>query len=288
MRTGDFELFAKLVKDASGIYLTADKAYLIESRLMAVARKHSMRNLEDLADALRRDQSRELAKDITEAMTTNESSFFRDQRPFEQFRTVLLPKLLQTRRERRLIRIWSAACSSGQEPFSLAMILHEEQARLAGWKVEIMATDISAEMVDRAKLGEFSQFEVQRGLPIQMLVRYFDQRGDKWVVKEDIRNRITFKTFNLMDDPGTLGIFDVIFCRNVLIYFDHETKAKVLEKLSRRMPADGVLFLGGAETIIGISDRFKSYPEQRGMFNVIKNGPPGSNMLINQHAEATG
>ncbi|MEM6902963.1 MAG: CheR family methyltransferase, partial [Pseudomonadota bacterium] len=215
MRAGDFALFADLVKKQSGIHLTEDKAYLLESRLMSVARKNSLENLEELADSLRRSENRSLVKDITEAMTTNESSFFRDQRPFDQFRNFVLPRLLSTRREKRLIRIWSAACSSGQEPYSLAMILKEEAAKLAGWRVDIVATDISDEMIEKAKHGEYTQFEVQRGLPIQMLVKYFNQIGDKWTVKDELRQAVTFKQFNLMDEMGQLGIFDVIFCRNV-------------------------------------------------------------------------
>ena len=287
MRAGDFQLFADLVKKESGIHLTEDKAYLLESRLMTVARKHNLANLDGLADNLRKQKTALLVNDIVEAMTTNESSFFRDQRPFDQFRNFVLPRLIQTRREKKLIRIWSAACSSGQEPYSLAMVLHEEKAKLPGWKIEIVATDISNEMVEKAKKGSYNQFEVQRGLPIQMLVKFFNQEGDRWTVKDDLRRGISFKTFNLMNDASSLGVFDVIFCRNVLIYFDSETKRKVLENISRRMSEDGLLFLGGAETIIGVTDRFKSIPDQRGVFQVICNGPPGSNVLLKQHAALT-
>ena len=287
MRAGDFGLFAELVKKESGIHLTEDRAYLLESRLMTVARKHNLVGLDTLADNLRRQKTGPLVADIVEAMTTNESSFFRDQRPFEQFRNFILPRLLQSRRDRRLIRIWSAACSSGQEPYSLAMILHEEQAKLAGWKIEIIATDISKEMVDKAKQGTYTQFEVQRGLPIQLLVKFFNQEGDRWTVKDELRRGITFKTFNLLDDASSLGVFDVIFCRNVLIYFDSETKKVVLENISRRLPEDGLLFLGGAETIIGVTDRFKNLPDQSGVFQVLCNGPPGSSVLLKQHAALT-
>ena len=287
MRAGDFELFSSLVKKESGIHLTEDKAYLLESRLMTVARKHNLDSLDTLADNLRRHKTAPLVNDIVEAMTTNESSFFRDQRPFEQFRNFVLPRLIQSRRDKKIIRIWSAACSSGQEPYSLAMILQEEQAKMPGWKIEIIATDISQEMVDKAKQGTYNQFEVQRGLPIQLLVKFFNQEGDKWTVKDELRRGISFKTFNLLEDASSLGVFDVIFCRNVLIYFDSETKAKVLENISRRMPEDGLLFLGGAETIIGVSDRFKSMPEHRGVFQVTCNGPPGSNVLLKQHAALT-
>ena len=287
MRAGDFSLFADLVKKESGIHLTEDKAYLLESRLMTVARKHNLENLDTLADNLRSNKTAPLVNDIVEAMTTNESSFFRDQRPFDQFRNFVLPRLIQSRREKKLIRIWSAACSSGQEPYSLAMVLHEEQAKLPGWKIEIIATDISNEMVEKAKKGTYNQFEVQRGLPIQLLVKFFKQDGDRWTVKDELRRGISFKTFNLMDDASSLGVFDVIFCRNVLIYFYSETKGKVLENISRRLTEDGLLFLGGAETIIGVTDRFKSVPEQRGVFQVTCNGPPGSNVLLKQHTALT-
>ncbi len=287
MRAGDFDLFADVVKKESGIHLTEDKAYLLESRLMSVARKHNLASLDTLADNLRQQKTAALVNDIVEAMTTNESSFFRDQRPFEQFRNFVLPRLIQSRRDKKLIRIWSAACSSGQEPYSLAMVLDEEKAKIPGWKIEIVATDISNEMVEKAKQGTYNQFEVQRGLPIQLLVKYFKQEGDRWTVKDELRRGISFKTFNLMDDASSLGVFDVIFCRNVLIYFDSETKGKVLENISRRLTEDGLLFLGGAETIIGVTDRFKSVQEQRGVFQVTCNGPPGSNVLLKQRAALT-
>ena len=272
MRVEDFDMFATLLKQRSGLVLTKDKAYLLESRLMPVARKWNMKGLDELASTVRTRKDEALLRDITEAMTTNESSFFRDQKPFDQFKQIVLPRLLETRAAKRSIRIWSAACSSGQEAYSLAMMLNEDAARLAGWRIEIVGTDISAEMVERSKAGIYTQFEVQRGLPIQMLVKHFKQMGDKWQIAPNLRQMVSFREWNLLGDLGALGQFDVVFCRNVLIYFDQPTKAKVLESIARQMPPDGVLYLGGAETVLGITDRFKPVDGQRGLYT-LSNGP---------------
>ncbi|HYH37105.1 MAG TPA: protein-glutamate O-methyltransferase [Azospirillum sp.] len=272
MRVEDFDMFATLLKQRSGLVLTKDKAYLLESRLMPVARKWNMKGLDELASTVRTRKDEALLRDITEAMTTNESSFFRDQKPFDQFKQIVLPRLLETRATKRSIRIWSAACSSGQEAYSLAMLLNEDAAKVAGWRIEIVGTDISAEMVERSKSGIYTQFEVQRGLPIQMLVKHFKQQGDKWQIAPNLRQMVTFKEWNLLGDLGGLGQFDVVFCRNVLIYFDQPTKTKVLEAIARQMPPDGVLYLGGAETVLGITDRFKPVDGQRGLYT-LSNGP---------------
>jgi chemotaxis protein methyltransferase CheR len=203
-------------------------------------------------------------------MTTNESFFFRDTWPFDSFRKFMLPELLKARASKRLIRIWSAACSSGQEPYSLAMILAEEKAKLAGWRVEIVATDLSTEILDKAREGVYSHFEVQRGLPIAYLAKYFKGVGDRWQIDEALRRSIDFRIFNLLDTPAPLGVFDVIFCRNVLIYFDQPTKSAVLGRMARQMSPDGFLLLGGAETILGITDRFVAVPSQRGIYTVAR------------------
>ena len=268
MRVEDFDMFSTLLKQRSGLVLTREKAYLLESRLMPVARKWNMKGLEELAATVRTRKDEALLRDITEAMTTNESSFFRDQKPFDQFRQIVLPKLLEARATKRSIRIWSAACSSGQEAYSLAMLLNEDAARIAGWRIEIVGTDISSEMVERSKAGVYTQFEVQRGLPIQMLVKHFKQQGDKWQISQQLRQMVSFREFNLLGDLSALGQFDVVFCRNVLIYFDQPTKTKVLEAIARQMPQDGVLYLGGAETVLGITDRFKPVDGQRGLYSL--------------------
>ncbi|CAO3453282.1 Chemotaxis protein methyltransferase CheR (EC 2.1.1.80) [Azospirillum argentinense] len=268
MRVEDFDMFSTLLKQRSGLVLTRDKAYLLESRLMPVARKWNMKGLEELASTVRTRKDEALLRDITEAMTTNESSFFRDQKPFDQFKQIVLPKLMAARAAKRSIRIWSAACSSGQEAYSLAMLLSEDAAKLAGWRIEIVGTDISAEMVERSKSGIYTQFEVQRGLPIQMLVKHFKQQGDKWQISQQLRQMASFREFNLLGDLSALGQFDIVFCRNVLIYFDQPTKTKVLEAIARQMPQDGVLYLGGAETVLGITDRFKPVEGQRGLYSL--------------------
>ncbi|HKX09958.1 MAG TPA: protein-glutamate O-methyltransferase [Stellaceae bacterium] len=265
--TGDeFDFLCKLLKERSGLVLTRDKAYLLESRLLPVARKRDLKSVDELVAAVRARPTGDLVRDVIEAMTTNESFFFRDIKPFEQFKSFVLPELMKARAARRQIRIWSAACSSGQEPYTLAMLLAESQAKLAGWTVDIVATDLSTEILERAQAGLYSQFEVQRGLPIQYLVKYFKQQGERWLIDPALRRRVRFRMFNLLDEPSSLGGFDVIFCRNVLIYFDQPTKTTVLERMSRILAPDGYLFLGGAETVLGISDKFQAAPENRGVY----------------------
>ncbi len=268
MRADDFNLFQSLLKQRSGLVLTMDKAYLLESRLMPVARRWHFKGLEELAVSVRQKRDERLLKDITEAMTTNESSFFRDGKPFEQFRQVSLPHMMANRTSSRRIRIWSAACATGQEPYSLAMLLQEEKAKLAGWSIEIVATDLSNEVLDRARAGSYTQFEVQRGLPITLLVKYFKQAGERWELLPEIRRLVTFREYNLLKDLGPLGKFDIVFCRNVLIYFDSPTKAQVLDGIAKLLPPDGMLFLGGAETVLGITDRFKPMDGQRGVYQL--------------------
>jgi chemotaxis protein methyltransferase CheR len=266
MTTEDFDFLCKLLRERSGLVLTRDKAYLLESRLLPVARKRGLKSLDELVAQLHLRPVGDLARDVVEAMTTNESFFFRDIKPFDQFKSYVLPALLKSRASRRHIRVWSAACSSGQEPYTLAILLAEQQAQLAGWTIDILATDLSTEILDKAQTGLYSQFEVQRGLPIQYLVKYFKQQGERWQIDAAIRNRVRYRVFNLLDDPSSLGTFDLIFCRNVLIYFDQPTKSVVLDRLSRILAPDGFLFLGGAETVLGITDKFQAVSEHRGVY----------------------
>jgi len=268
MTPDDFNLIRGILKKRSGLVLGDDKAYLLESRLMPVARKHGMKTLDDVIAAVRSASTEALLVDITEAMTTNESFFFRDNKPFDLFRDNVLPRLIESRASQRGFRIWCAAASSGQEPYSLSIILKEAERKLAGWKTEVVGTDISKEILDRAREGKYSQFEVQRGLPIQFLVKYFDKQGEHWTIKPDIGSMVVFKELNLLGNLAQLGKFDVVFCRNVLIYFDQPTKKEVLEKIAGLMPADGVLFLGGAETVLGITDKFEPVPGQRGIYKL--------------------
>ncbi len=273
MKPEDFDFIRKLVKDRSGLVLTKDKTYLLESRLMPVARRRGMKGLGELCTDIRTNKDADIIREVTEAMTTNESFFFRDIVPFELFRDTVLPQLLESRAMKKRFRIWCAAASSGQEPYTIAMILKEAAAKLAGWTYEIVATDISTEILNKAEKGIYTQFEVQRGLPVQLLIKYFKQEGDKWHIAPDLKRCIKFKEFNLLDKLTPLGQFDVVFCRNVLIYFDQETKTRVLDGISVLMPKDGVLFLGGAETVVGISEKFKPMPGQRGVYGPVEAVP---------------
>ena len=267
MNIEDFNLLSKLIKDRSGLTLTKDKAYLLESRLLPVARKWNLKSLDELVMRLRTRSEAGLVRDVVEAMTTNESFFFRDIKPFDQFKQVILPHLLQTRAAPRSIKIWSAACSSGQEPYTLGMILKEERQKLIGWNIDILATDLSTEILAKAQAGLYSQFEVQRGLPIQLLVKYFKQAGDRWQIDSAVREMVRYRPFNLLDELSGLGQFDVIFCRNVLIYFDQPTKQMVLERMAKQLAPDGFLYLGGAETVVGITDKFQPMANHRGIYH---------------------
>lgn len=266
MTREDFEFVAELVKRHSGLALTADKAYLVESRLAPIAVKIGMKGLPDLLAALRAGRDLSLPKAVADAMTTNETSFFRDTTPFTLFREKVLPSLLEKRAGTKSIRIWCAAASTGQEPYSLAMILREQADRLKGWKVEIVGTDICAKVLDRARQGVYSAFEVQRGLSTAHLQRHFTKAGDAWAIAPEVKAMVSFREFKLLDSLRSLGQFDIVFCRNVLIYFDFQTKARVLGEIGRIMPDDGRLFLGGAETVFGISDAFLVVAGCRGVF----------------------
>lgn len=274
MTPTDFKLLADLLKARSGLVITEDKTYLLDSRLTPVARKHGLADIAALCGALRTADTGSLAADVVEAMTTNESFFFRDITPFEIFEKNVMPTLKTARASQRKIRIWSAACSSGQEPYSLAILMNEARAAWADWKIEILSTDLSEEMIQKAKEGVYSQFEVQRGLPIQLMLKYFKQEGERWRLSDEIRQMVTFRPFNLLDPINALGSFDVIFCRNVLIYFDQETKASVLNAIAKVVAPDGYLFLGGAETTIGLTDAFRPVSGQRGLY-----APDGSPAL---------
>lgn len=265
MTPESFSFLAGLVKARSGIVLTADKGYMLETRLAPMLRREGLAGLDALALRLRGPRSESLAAEMVEALTTNESSFFRDGRPFEHLKR-LLPKLAAARPAGQAIRIWSAACSSGQEAYSIAMTVAELGAALGGRRVEIVGTDISREMLDRAQEGAFTQFEVQRGLPVQMLVKHFRQEGGRWRVAPELRAMTRWQAFNLLDDPRGLGRFDVIFCRNVLIYFDAPTKSRVLAALAGQLVPDGVVYLGGAETVFGLTERLLPVSGERGVY----------------------
>ena len=265
MTPTEYEYLRKFLRDHSGLDLSADKQYLIESRLLPLARKANLSGIGELVQKLQGGSSA-LVTSVVEAMTTNETFFFRDKVPFDHFRDTIMPEVIKARAGRRSVRIWCAAGSTGQEPYSLAMSLKEMGAALTGWRVEIIATDLSQEVLEKAKAGIYSQFEVQRGLPIQLLVKHFRQMGELWQLNADIRAMVQHRQLNLMQDFSHLGTFDVIFCRNVLIYFDQQTKIDALNRMARAMASDGYLVLGAAETVVGLVDSFKVVPEQRGLY----------------------
>lgn len=273
MGSKNFLYLRDFLKDRSGLVITPGKGYLIETRLRPVARKHGYKTIDDMVQALMAVPDEALAVEIAEAMNTHESLFFRDRAPFDLFKSTILPELLKRRAAKRHIRVWCTACSRGQEPYSLAMLVNGAAAKLGGWTVEIVATDISHSILARAEEGLFSQFEIQRGLPVDLLVKHFSQEGDEWRLDDDIRKMVGFRPFNLLHDHYPLGQFDLVFCRNVLIYFDLETKSRVLGAISTVLNKDGVLFLGSAESTIGLTEDF--WPVQAGQ-GVYKhtNGPP--------------
>ena len=266
MSPDDFNFLIGLIRERSGLVLTEDKAYLLETRLQPVMRDQGIADLPELVSRVRANTRSALVDTIVDAMTTNETFFFRDQKPFDQFRDHVLPHLLEARAKTKTIRIWCAACSTGQEPYSLAMILKEADKVLAGWRTEIVATDLSAEAMSKAKVGLYSQFEVQRGLPVQFMVKYFKQVNETWQIDSAIRAMVTFKPINLLENFSTLGKFDVIYCRNVLIYFDQETKGDVLDRMRTITADDGFLCLGGSETVLGVTESFKNVSDLRGIY----------------------
>ena len=271
----DYEYLRKLLKERSGLDLSTDKQYLVESRLVPLARRVGVTGIPELVQKIKSGGADVLTTEVVEAMTTNETFFFRDKIPFDYLREIL-PALMQVRANRRSLRIWSAASSTGQEPYSIAMLLKEAGQALAGWRIEIVATDLSQGVLEKSKAGLFSQFEVQRGLPIQLLVKHFAQVGELWQLNADIRSMVQHRQLNLLQDFSHLGMFDVIFCRNVLIYFDQDTKAAIFERMVKQLEPDGMLMLGAAESVVGITDAFKPYPEKRGLYrpNLTRTGRP--------------
>src|SRR3954469_23644238 len=261
----DYEYLRKFLKDRSGLDLSADKQYLVESRLIPLARKAGLPGIDELVAAIKNGNAA-LGGEVVDAMTTNETFFFRDKLPFDHLRETVMPALLQARAARRSLRIWCAASSTGQEPYSIAMCLKEMGAALSGWRMEIIGTDISQQVLEKSKPGIYSQFEVQRGLPIQLLVKYFKQTGELWQISPEIRAMVQHRQLNLLHDFSQLGMFDVIFCRNVLIYFDQETKIGILNRLAKLNEPDGLLVLGAAETVFDLTVAFKAYPERRVLY----------------------
>lgn len=263
------DVIATLVRDRAGIALHRDKDYLIEGRLLPLLKSRGFASLAGLVAALGGPGGEALADTVVDALTTNETTFFRDIRPFETLRREVLPALVAGRPSGVPLRIWCAAAATGQEPYSLAMLFDSEPGLLAGRPYQILATDISRESLARARDGIYSHFEIQRGLPASLLVRYFRHSPNgRWVLEPTIRDKVRFAEHNLMTDPRRLGPFDLVLCRNVLLYFDPPTKGRALHAVRAAMADHAVLMLGGAESLLGIDAPFAAIRGQNGFFSV--------------------
>lgn len=252
-----FDYVRKLVHSQSGVVLELGKEYLVEARLQPLAQTEGLPSVQNLIERMRGSSTSGLLQRVVEAMTTNETFFFRDLHPFEALRRVVLPKVIEKRRIERRITIWSGACSTGQEPYSIAMMIKEHFPELLGWTCRLMASDIAGDIMSRARLGQYSQLEVSRGLPAHYLVKNFQKRGAEWHLNDDIRRKVEFFEMNLTKPWPSLPRMDIIMMRNVLIYFDLETKKQIFGNLRHQLHTDGWLALGGSETTLGIDESFE-------------------------------
>jgi chemotaxis protein methyltransferase CheR len=259
----EFNYIRKLVREQSALVLEPGKEYLVESRLQLLARREGVTSVQELLARLRADASGGLQRKVVEAMITAETTFFRDVRPFDSLRKVVLPEILARRTSDRTLNLWCAATSAGQEPYSVAMMLREDFPATVGWNVRFIASDLSRELLERAREGRYSQLEVNRGLPAALLVKYFRKCGSEWQIHAGIRSMIEFQEINLAKPWPALPRMDIILMRNVLIYFDIETKKIILQLARRLLKPDGYLFLGGSETTIGLNDSFEPLTNDR-------------------------
>ena len=262
MMAHEFGLVRRILKEHSGLNLGEDKQGLIEGKLRPLLREFALPSLSHLVLAMMQPGAHHLRSRAAQAVTVQESYFFRNKVPFHYFIDVMLPNLMAKRETQRRIRVWCAATATGQEPYSLAMELAERDSRLVGWTVEIVATDLVEDALSKARKGFYSQFEMQRGVPVSLLLKYFNKVGNAWEISPDIRGRVEFRAHNLLEACQPLGAFDVIFCQNVLIYFDDATKHAVLVRLASQLATDGYLVLGAAETTTGLSNAFMAVPER--------------------------
>lgn len=258
----DYAFACQLVRERAGIVLGEDKQYLVKTRVQPLMDREGFQSFQELFGGIRRDSEGALADAFIDALTTNETYFFRDVHPFDTLRDIVVPELIRARAHARKLDIWCAASSSGQEPYSLALSLAEHFPELCDWHVSIMASDISTEMLCRARAGSYTQFEVNRGLPVRMLVKHFQKIGNQWLISEEIRGMVKFRFLNLSKPWPPLPRFDLIFMRNVLIYFDKGCKQEILGRVLGQLQPDGTLFLGASETTIGLEGGFE--PVQHG------------------------
>ncbi len=271
MKPEEFKAICDFVQKSSGIVLSQSKEYLVDSRLKPIAESHGFADIGALARGLPLAPEAVKAA-VIDAMTTNETFFFRDKTPFTLFEEIILPELAKARRASGRLRIWCAAASTGQEPYSLAMLLLKHKALWNGIRVEIIGTDLSASAIARAKEGRYTQFEVQRGLPVELLVKHFTQDGTQWLISDEIKRMVKFSLLNLLQSYASIGTVDVVYCRNVLIYFDGETKKQVLTSVRKVMRPDGYLVLGAADTVMGSNGEFERANNKRGLYQPVEAG----------------
>jgi chemotaxis protein methyltransferase CheR len=266
MTAQDFDFVCRLIREQSAILLEPGKEYLVEARLSPIAKDLQLDSISELVDRLRTRLDVALRTRVVEAMVTTETLFFRDNHPFETLRSTVLPELIGRRRQERRLDVWCAACSTGQEPYSLAILLREHFPELIGWQVNILATDLSGGVLNRAREGKYNQIEVNRGLPAPLLVKYFRQNGAAWELREDLRRAVEFRELNLIRPWPLLPRMDLVMLRNVMIYFDIETKKSILAQVTRLLRPSGYLILGGSETTINLNEDLRRVEELRGGF----------------------
>lgn len=252
----NFAWIARLVREACGLVLEPGKEYLVTSRLTPISQRHGFARLDQFINELREGRVQSLNSEVMEAMVTTETSFFRDVHPFESLQKSILPELIASRRATRQLNIWCAASSSGQEPYSLAILLREHFPELRDWRIQLWATDISAAMLERAQAGIYSPVEINRGLSEPLRAKWFRQEGNSWQVDERLRSMITFVRMNLIQPWPSMPLWDLVLLRNVMIYFDNQAKMLILDRMIRALAADGYLLLGGAETTLNLNDSF--------------------------------
>ena len=257
MNTADFDFVRNFVRSEAAIVLEPGKEYLVESRLITLARKENFTSIDELVQKLRSEPKNGLYRKVVDAMTTNETSFFRDLHPFEALKKSILPELMARRAAERQINIWCGAASTGQESYSVLMLIAEHFPELLKWDLKFIATDLCLDVLARARSGRFSQLEVNRGLPAALLIKHFVRQGADWEIREDLRRRVDFREMNLVKDWPLLPPLDIVFMRNVLIYFDIETKKTILAKTRRLLRPGAYLLLGGAETTFNVDDAFE-------------------------------
>lgn len=263
LEPSDFDYVSRLVLNRSAIVLEPEKNYLVESRLLPLARREGLSSVAELVARLRASSFNGLQQKVVEAMTTNETSFFRDVKPFEALQQIVLPDILQRRAAEKRVQIWCGASSTGQEPYTIALILREHFARFSDWNFSIVATDLSTDVLEKARQARYNQLEVNRGLPTPLLVKYFQRQGMEWQLKQEVRRLVEFRQLNLIDAAWRLDPADIVFLRNVLIYFDVATKKSILRKIHSVLRPDGYFFLGGAETTMNLDDAFERITFER-------------------------